>query len=76
MYNSAPPFADTQGGSKGNGATDMRYSPDIYYSFESLKTRIMVAAGSGVWQHRPGTGMNAGGLIGEEGNSTFKQAPG
>ena len=70
-YNSVPPFACIISGSLGGGATDMRYSPNIYYDFDSLKTRIMVAAGSSTWEHLKGTGMNAGGLIGEDGNSTY-----
>ena len=67
LYNSAPPFADTRGGRKGGGATDIRYSENIFYDFDSLKTRIMVAAGSGTWDYPSGSGMNAGGLVGENG---------
>ena len=69
LYNTAPPFAVTVYGNKGAGATDIRYSPDVFYNFDSIKTRIMVAAGSGNWEYFNGTGMNAGGLIGEDGVS-------
>ena len=38
LYNSAPPFANTTLGVKAGGATDIRYSPDVFYDFESIKT--------------------------------------
>ena len=76
LYNTAPPFAVTANGNKGAGATDIRYSPNVYYDFDSLKTRIMVAAGSGNLEWYAGTGMNAGGLIGEDGISSRRIASG
>ena len=69
LYNSVPPYSKTNGGNKGGGATDIRCSPEVFYDFDSLKTRIMVAAGSGTWECYKGTGMNAGGLVGEDGNT-------
>ena len=71
LYNSLPPYATTPHGNKAGGATDIRCSPLDYYLFDSLKTRIMVAAGSGTWEDHSGTGMNAGGLVGEDGNTTY-----
>ena len=76
LYNSAPPYAVTIYGSKGGGATDMRFLSGLSYNFDSLKTRIMVAAGSGSWEWYNGTGMNAGGLVGEAGNTTFVSSGG
>ena len=67
LYNSVPPYANTSGGSKGGGATDIRSSPKVFYDFDSLKTRIMVAAGGGTREYYRGIGMNAGGLFGEDG---------
>ena len=76
LYNAALPNAVTTSGHKGCGATDVRYSPNAYYEFESLKTRIMVAAGSGNYEHLAGTGMNAGGLVGEDASSYYGIAKG
>lgn len=53
--------------SGGGGATDVRLvSNDAWYSFNSLKSRIMIAGGGGGAAYN-GTGGSAGGLIGYEG---------
>ena len=54
---------------KPNGATDIRYEPidEEYYSFKSLKARIMVAASGGVSDDLNGEFGHGGALTGERG---------
>jgi hypothetical protein len=64
--------------SSGGGSTDIRLSGGPWDSFESLKTRIMVAAGGGGESNyvsnsninvgNPQPGGNGGSLVGEDGN--------
>ena len=72
VSNNYPVFNGGGGGNitasqTGNGATDVRLSPGPWYSFESLKSRIMVAGGSG--GSECGLGGVGGGLEGGNGES-------
>ena len=49
----------------GSGSTDIRLESGIWHSFDSLKTRIMVAAGSGASEC--GTGGSGGDIVGFDG---------
>jgi len=56
-------------GKSGGGATDIRLTSGIWSEFNSLKTRILVAAGGGGAQHyhNGSNGGYAGGLQGQDG---------
>ena len=56
-------------GKSGGGATDIRLTSGIWSEFNSLKTRILVAAGGGGAQHyhNGSKGGYAGGLQGQDG---------
>ena len=65
----------TQTGYAGGGATDVRLINGNPTDFDSLKTRIMVAAGgggTGIWEKGPsyGTKGDAGGISGYDGSSS------
>jgi len=74
-------------GSIGGGATDVRLVDGTWDNFNSLKSRIMVAAGGGGANYRnvtseeesklygSGNGGSAGGLVGYDGESEAFQAP-
>ena len=70
LFNAAPPhnYSNVQCYYP-SGATDIRLSDGLYSEFESLKTRIMVAAGAGASDWK-GYGGFGGGLIGGTGNTT------
>ena len=56
---------DSDSGGSGGGATDIRLVNGSWDSFDSLKTRIMIASGGGggVWNaYSPSQGQNGGGL--------------
>ena len=57
----------------GGGATDVRLTNGVWDNFESLKSRIIIAAGGGGAQHwREGSnGGNAGGLSGQNGFCSY-----
>ena len=60
----------------GGGATDIRLVSGIWSSYDSLKTRIMVAAGgggAGYWSGATagGSGGSAGGLLGYSGSFNY-----
>lgn len=57
-------------GSGGGGATDIRFIGGTWNNFESLKSRIIVAAGSNGSQCDSSSVGNAGGLIGYIGYNT------
>ena len=57
------------GDSNGGGATDIRLFPGEWFDFNSLKSRIMVAAGAGGWDC-DGIGGIAGGLFGYNATSS------
>lgn len=73
-------------GSPGGGATDIRTVGGAWDNFESLKTRIIVAAGGGGANHRnitsnsdlklygSGNGGSGGGLVGYDGEAINYQA--
>ncbi|WP_024990740.1 glycine rich domain-containing protein, partial [Segatella albensis] len=62
--------SDKYNSKSGGGATDVRLVNGIWNNFNSLKSRIMVAAGGGGAQHyyEGCNGGNAGGLSGQDGS--------
>ena len=62
--------SDKHNSKSGGGATDVRLVNGIWNNFNSLKSRIMVAAGGGGAQHYMSgcDGGNAGGLSGQDGS--------
>ncbi|EAY18102.1 hypothetical protein TVAG_306230 [Trichomonas vaginalis G3] len=61
-YNSVPPYAATSNGKISGGSTDIRLIDGDFYDFESLKSRIMVAASGGSSERLQSTKSHAGGL--------------
>lgn len=57
------------GGWNGGGSTSVRITPGLWSDFDSLKSRIMVAAGGGV-AYQGGTPGDGGGLVGYAGGGT------
>ncbi len=51
------------GGAAGGGATDFRLVSGDWYDFDSLKSRIMVAAGAGAGGLNNGTAYSHGGIL-------------
>ena len=63
------------GEAPGGGATDIRLTSGTWDNFDSLKSRIMVAAGGGGGFHKPNTSNHvsgdAGGLIGYDADAIY-----
>ena len=75
-FNSLRPEASTQHGWKPNGASDVRIENGDYYNFKSLKSRIMVAAGSGATDDLNGEFGHGGTLNGFNGIGNFSRTNG
>lgn len=69
-FNSVPPNATVYQGELAGGATDIRLQGGEFYDFNSLKSRIMVAASGGSREHHLSTLSPAGGLFSIESNTS------
>ncbi|EAY03377.1 hypothetical protein TVAG_489210 [Trichomonas vaginalis G3] len=72
-YNSVPPNATFFRGAFSGGATDIRLKDGDYYDFDSLKSRIMVAASGGSLEWQLSTPSPAGGLSSNYSITSFKE---
>ena len=70
-FNSMHPDANVSNGSPSSGATDVRIDRGEYYEFNSLKSRIMVAGGSGGSDNTDGEFGHGGTINGERGLGNF-----